>query len=273
MAPIISAADERLMLAYQEAALRINRALQDATPRNRRVILNRIDTLIRELDALTAEYIDATLPLHFQEGTDEAIRDLRNLSGFAASIDESFGVVHQEALQALAEEASLKFATALEGVRSDARSKLTRMQRENVVRELISSEVEGANNPSARVKAIFEGEKIESFQGKRRAWGLEEYSSMLTHVLLADAHNTGAVTRYAANGIQYARRIERPDCCEICRPLRNKYVWIGDRRLIPPSHPYCYGSIAPFIGVPENPIMDPFDKRIPERTRRVILRR
>ncbi len=96
---------------------------------------------------------------------------------------------------------------------------------------------------------------------------------MLTHTVLADAHNTGAAMRYASNNVQYARRIERPDCCEICRPLRDKIVFIGDSRLLPPTHPWCFGGITPYIGEPEKPIMSPDDPRIPDKTRRYLLKK
>lgn len=186
----------------------------------------------------------------------------------------TFGTLHTQALQALADDAKLKFAGTFQTVRSEASRRLSQAEKQKVLGELIASEVEGAANPAKRTKGIFAEIGVTGFRSGNREYGLEYYSSLVTHTVLADAHNTGASARYASNGVQYARRIERPDCCKICQPLKDRIVWLGDSRLLPPTHPWCYGGIAPFIGEPdEDPIMSPDDPRIPDKTRRYLLKK
>jgi hypothetical protein len=273
MPPSISAADERLLAAYQEAALRIQRTLQELNPRNRRIVLQRIDSILSELENLSASHIQDALPAHFRSGSEEAIRELKKLKGFGDQIDETFGTIHTDALNALAQDASLKFASTLKSVQQSARTLVTSSMKQQIIGKLLVAEIEGSSNPAQTVKDFFADQGVTALQGRKRNYTLEEYSGLVTHNILADAHNLGAATRYTVNGIEYARRIERADCCKICQPLRDKIIWLGDPRLLPPSHPWCYGGIAPVLGKPDQPIMSADDPRIPAKTREFLLKK
>lgn len=273
MPPKVSTADERLIAAYTEAALRLQRLLDSATPNKRRIILRQVDQILQELDALTAEYIQQELPIQFQGGSDEAIRQLRMVRGFG-EIEDTFGTIHIQAIEQLAEDATLRFANALQTVRMDARARMTKLQKQKIVGELIASEIEGAANPAARVQKVLEDEGIVGIRTSNgRELSLEHYASTLTYTIIAEAHNTGAMTRYAANGVGYVEVIERETACPICGPMRGKIVALGDSRLTPPFHPNCFGGIRPFMGEPENPIRSIDDPRIPDRTRQAMLRK
>lgn len=273
MPPKVSSADERLIAAYTEAALRLQRLLDSATPNQRRIILRRVDQILAELDVLTAEYIQQELPIQFQGGSDEAIRQLKTIRGFG-DIEDTFGTIHTEAIAQLAEDATLRFANALQTVRMDAKARMTKLQKRKILGELIASEVEGTSNPAARVKKIFEDEGIVGFRTSNgRELNLEHYASTLTYTILAEAHNTGAMTRYAANGVGFVEIIERETACPICSPMRGKIVSLGDSRLVPPFHPNCFGGVRPFMGEPENPILTMDDPRIPDRTRQAMSRK
>ena len=65
----ITSEDQRLISAYQEEALKLQRMLQSGE--NLRAILGMVDAT---LDELTAAYISETLPRHFRDGSEEAIR-------------------------------------------------------------------------------------------------------------------------------------------------------------------------------------------------------
>jgi hypothetical protein len=273
MPPKIQGPDRRLIAAYQEAALRLSRILADVSPANRRILLRRIDLLLSELDQLTAKYLSEALPLHFRDGSDEAIERLRKVQGFG-EIDRTFGTIHTEALQALADDATLKFANALEGVKRETRSVITKANKEAVIRELIASEIEGAAAPEKRVAELFRDQGVTAFQGARRKWTLEDYSAMLTRTILADAHNTGATTRYASNGVQFVRIIEREDAPDVtCRWMRGKVVSIADRRLLNPYHPGCMGGLEPYLGDTSEAILTAEDPRIPDKVRKMLLKR
>ena len=108
MPPKVSGADERLMSAYREAALRLNRILSQAGTARRTVVLRQVDALLAELDELTAKYIQAEIPAHFREGSADAVRELRKVAGF--DVDATFATVHREAVQALADDAAMNLA-------------------------------------------------------------------------------------------------------------------------------------------------------------------
>lgn len=272
MPPRSRAEDERLIAAYHEAALRISRELQTASPNRRAVILQRIESLLSQLDELSAKYLTEQLPLHFKSGSTEAVSQLRSL-GFK-DIDATFGTIHLHALQALVDDSKLKFANALEGVRREASSRISQATKQQVITELLQNEIAGGATPSARVKRIFLDQGITAIRSASRSWSLEDYASMLTNTVLAEAHNTGALTRYASNGVEFVEVIERGNAPDrTCEFMRGKIVFIGDRRLQPPFHPNCMGGIKPFLGKPDAPIMSPDDHRIPADVRKTLLKR
>jgi len=50
---------------------------------------------------------------------------------------------------------------------------------------------------------------------------------MLTRTILAEAHNAGAATRYAVNGVECVRVVERATARKtICGPMAGKVIWL-----------------------------------------------
>jgi hypothetical protein len=271
MPPKVSAADEQLMAAYQEAALRLSRILAEAKGSNRRKVLAEVNALLAQLDQLSARYITEQVPIQYTAGSDEAIAELKKVEGFP--VDETFSTLHTEALNVLAQDASDKFANALQGVRKEASSLITAVQKQEIQKKILQSQVEGAARPQDLVKTYLEQEGIVSLRGARK-WTLEDYSAMVARTTLAEAHNTGAINRYLTNGVQYGEVIERATAPDgTCMWMRGKIVFLGDRRLIPPFHPNCMGGVKPFLGTPVEPIMSPDDPRIPAEVRLMLLRR
>lgn len=260
------------MAAYQEAALRLQRALGEAkTPAQRKRYLSQVEAILGQLDEITAGYLGDELPQQFRDGSDEAIAQLRKVRGLV--VDDTFTQIHTQALQELVDDATLKFATALEGVRASAKSAIKKATKQEIVNKLVQAEIEGASRPSVGTRKTLEEAGIVAIQSANRGWNLEDYASMLTHTILADAHNTGAMTRYLSNGIEYGEVIERGDAPDsTCRFMRGKIVWLGDRRLIPPFHPNCFGGIKPFLGTPKGPIRSPEDARIPADVKKMLLK-
>jgi hypothetical protein len=134
--------------------------------------------------------------------------------------------------------------------------------------------LDGSSNPAAAVKQVFEDSGITAFQGPTRKWTLEDYSSMLTRTILAEAHNTGAAMRYATNGVQFGQVIEHAEAIDAtCKFMNGKAVNLADPRLLPPYHPNCMGGITPLMTPPEDPIMSPDDPRIPAEAQKMMLRK
>lgn len=272
MPPRTREADDRLIAAYTEAALMINRELAQASPNRRAAILRRVGSILSQLDELSATYVTEQLPIHFKAGSSEAIASLRSMN--FPEIDTTFGAIHQEAIDALVSDANLKFANTLEGVRREASSALSRAQKDQVIRQVVQDELSGNAGTAKSVKGVFADQGITAFRSPTRSWNLEDYAAMLTRTILAEAHNTGAMTRYVSNGVEFGEVIERSTAPDgVCQWMRGKIVWLGDRRLLPPFHPNCMGGVKPFLSKPENPIMSAEDPQIPEDVRKMLLKR
>jgi hypothetical protein len=88
-------------------------------------------------------------------------------------------------------------------------------------------------------------------QRRNRSWTIEDYTAMLTHTILEEAHNTGAARRSLTNGIEFAQVIECPDAPDgTCQWMRGKVVMLGDSRLLNPYHPNCMGGLTPVFDEP-----------------------
>jgi hypothetical protein len=123
-----------------------------------------VDPILSQLDAISASYLQQELPLHFEEGSAEAVRELQKPRGFSGPIDETFTQVHREALQQLADDATLRFATALEGVRRSAQSAISKATKQAIINKLIQSEIAGQANPAVDTKQILEDAGIVAIQ-------------------------------------------------------------------------------------------------------------
>lgn len=269
MPPRVTDPDRKLIAAYSEAALRLRRALDGATSANRRRLLALVDSYLNELDALTGKYVRENLVQHFRDGSTEAIEQLKKIRGFG-TIDEEFGLIHREAMQALADDAVESFGNGLTTAKRSAKKAINQATRRQILTETIASDVQG-QSPTERVKRILLDQGITALQSGNRRWTLEHYASMLTNTLIADAHNQGAATRYVSNGVQYVEVIERVTAPDItCQTMRGKIVKLGDSRLIPPLHPNCFGGIKPFMGDPTGAIESVDDPRLPAEVRAML---
>lgn len=272
MKPLLTDAERRLIAAYTQAALLLSRELASfKTPADKSRILLRIDAILRQLDQLTAEYVRDELPQRFKDGSALALAELRALH--FRDLDTGFTDFHVEAVRQLAEDAKLRFAEAIQAVKRFAAVRLSEATKQLIMQKMIVDQINGVN-PTKAVKGILQQQKIIAIRtrnGQER--GLEDYADTLVRQTTGEAQNAGAASRYAANGVEYARVIERPTACRICRPMNGKIIWLGDPRLRPLYHPRCEGGIEPIAGKPDNPVMSPDDPRIPQVTRDAMLRR
>lgn len=208
---------------------------------------------------------------NFKNGSALALAELRKLK--LPDLDGSFSDFHREAVQALADDARLRFGNAIEMVRREATVRMSAATKEHILQTLMTNELKGGLNATKAIEDILKNQRVTAIRMSNGAErGLEDYADMLVRSLSADAHNAGAAMRYTANGVEYARVIERETACKICLPMRDQIVWLGDPRLRPKYHPRCEGGIAPVIGKVENAIMSPDDHRVPAATREAMLR-
>jgi hypothetical protein len=267
--PDLTEAEHRLLTAYTQAALQLSRELGSfRDPKDVARILQRIDAILAQLDQLSADYIREGLAEQFKIGSAVALYELRKLR--LSDLDTDFTGIHLEAVRELARDASLRFGEAIETVRRSATVKLSQASKEAVLQGMMQKELTGADATKA-VKSVFAG--VTAFRTPNRTIGLEDYADILVRSISAEAHNTGAATRYAANGVEYAQVVERETACAVCSPMNDKFIWLGDPKLRPPYHPRCRGGLIPVPGIPDTAIRSPEDPRVPVLTKQAMMRR
>lgn len=269
MPPKISDQEQRLISAYIEGANRIARLLASgkATSRTRA----QADAVLSQLRSVTKEYLGKGLPEQFRRGSAEAVKKLQGVKGLR--IDETFTQLHKEALQQLSDDAALGFGRSLQEIKRDVERAITNSRKEEIIGEILASEVAGEDS-AANVKKQFEDAGVIGIRTPTRTLSIEHYVSTITHTVLADAHNMGAATRYMQNGVQFGRRIERASAPDYpCQWLRNKIVWLGERRFVGAIHPNCMGGIAPYFGDTSEAYRSIDDPRIPAEVRDALAKR
>lgn len=269
MPPRISDAERQLIAGYTEAAGRIERLVREAQPKRKRFLMTRVDAVLRSLEDLTRGYIQNDIPAQFLTGSNEAIKQLRQIRS-RVEINESFTQVHKEAVQQIADDASLSFGRGVLELRKSVERTVSTARKQEIINELIIAEVSGAS-ATERVKKIFEDADVFGIRVGNRTLSIDHYASMLAHTIVAEAHNSGAATRYAANGVEYGIRVERADAPDApCQWMRNKVVWLGEPRFVGPVHPNCMGGIKPYFGDTSQAYRSIDDPRIPEKVRKVL---
>lgn len=251
--------------------LRIESALRDAGSVRRPILLARINPILSQLEEITRDYAKSGISEHFVKGSDEAIAQLKKVRGI--EVDDTFTTPQKEVLQRLADEAVLNLGEAIRGLRQNAVKTIGRAEKQKALQQILVAEIEGASNPAARVKEVFEQAGLTAITTGNRRLSLDHYASMVTHTVLAEAYNMGAATRYTQNGVEFARRIERSDAPDYpCQWLRDKIVWLGEPAFIKPLHPNCFGSISPFFGDASEALRSVDDPRIPAEVRKQLVR-
>lgn len=195
----------------------------------------------------------------------------------AGDIDETFSLIHTEALQQLVDDATARFGSSLEAVRGSAKGVISDIVKRKIMQEAAVNAITGGADDTAKAKAILAADGVTSFRTKNgQNLKLEVYAATLMRTVISEAHNTGASLRYMQNGVKYGRCIERANAPDRpCRFFRNKYVNLAERRLYAPFHPNCMGGIAPVLKLPEGVV--PFesidDPRIPGDVQAAIAKR
>jgi len=272
MPPRISDAERRLIAGYTEAAHRVERLVREAKPAQKRFLMTSVDAVLRSLEDLTRGYIRDDVPAQFLRGSDEAIKQLRQIRS-KVEIEQTFTQVHKAAVQQIADDASQSFGRSIVELRKTVERTVSTARKQEIINELIIAEVSGTNAKD-QVKKVFEDADVFGIRVGNRTLSLDHYAAMLSHTIVAEAHNVGAATRYVSNGVEYGIRIERADAPDLpCQWMRNKVIWLGETRFVGPIHPNCMGGIKPYFGDTSQALRSLDDPRIPEKVRTALSKR
>lgn len=248
MAPITTENDRKLIAAYIEAAERLRKIVDASKGVRREVLIARMQPILKQLVELSNEFMRTDLPEHYKRGSKQAITQLRKLG--KSKLDEAFSAKHTEAINFLIREGQDSLGKAIKAVQDNITQAMTIAQRQALVNEVISGAITGIDAKKAAVELLKE-QNITGIRVGNRVISIEQYAYTVVNTLTADAHNTAAVIRYAENGVQYFRRIERDSAPDRpCSWSRNKIFSLALSRFHTALHPNCRGSHEPILTVP-----------------------
>lgn len=164
---------------------------------------------------------------------------------------------HREAVNALASENFLDFATGLDGIVKAGTRQLSEGLRRQIQAQQVAGRITGVD-----VRRI--GTEIADTIGQQgfsaliyrngAKWTLPNYSKMLARTQSIKAFNEGTIARVRDWGIDLVQVSRHPHACDICTPFETKIYSVSGNsdlypplNLRPPFHPNCGHSLLPYV--------------------------
>lgn len=195
-----------LLRLYRITHLEVQELLRTAKTQaqatRRRAILNNVDAILSQTESQTRNWVNQNIPTIYKEGADQGVQTIKK-AGATARVAEGFGVIHQEAIAAIADDAFLAFAEGLRTVRNTARGTLQQAARLQIRDEIAKGSIEGLSRAttSKEVSRILKDRGIIGLvdRGGKR-WQLDVYARMLVRAKQREAFNAGTMNRLVENG-------------------------------------------------------------------------
>ncbi len=170
--------------------------------KNRRAILSQIETILEGLGVDVQSFLDRELPGYYKIGADEGIRQLRNVKA-DISVSTGFNRIHENAINALVDDASRSFGESLTGVGRSANLLLGRTARDLMTEQIATGIIGGAAMRRVRnnIKGVLADQGLSALVDKGgRKWSLDTYAEMLFRTKVVESRNRGLMNRLAENG-------------------------------------------------------------------------
>jgi len=233
-----------LAQVYTSAYNQLIRQMNDfaATPWSRdraTAMLAQVDQVIAGLDATTQKWIKQHVPdTYFALGASAK----ENLRALKLIVPEQFGQIHQEAVSAMMQDATLKFGQTMTGIKRSAQAVATVAQKTTTeeilkltgqqdIRNLIGvGQLTGASAEeiAKQVKANIEEQGITALVDRGgKNWQLDTYSEMLARQILANS-GRGAVKNTAAEyGFDLAQITDSNSDHQVCADWEGEIISLG----------------------------------------------
>lgn len=224
-----------------------------------RALLADVTRILTELDADTRDWIEQELPLIYQGGQAEAIRQLGQAGVDVSRLQVSLAGINQQAVSIL--------AANLYGDLSDA-NQLVGRQVNDLFRqagiEAITTKVstgQTVKEAQRNLRQRLAAQGITGFtDSKGRQWRLDSYAEMVARTTTAEATNRGTLTQLSELGYDLVKITEHYPTCEICAPFQGRVYSISGKDERYPKlfgtafgvayatiHPNCGHSTVPYI--------------------------
>ena len=250
---------------YAGAYDRLYRIINEAAPtlwktdRNAQ-ILAQLDDVLQHVDVQTKAYLEEMIPQTYRTFAGEVKTDLQ---GMGVATTDMFSTIHEAHVQALAEEAYLRFAGAMKAVKTNAEMILPMAKKAAVRQAIAEGQIIGLDNKviSENVQKILADQGIISLKDAGgKAWQLDAYADMLTRTVLANTARDATKNQAAEYGYDLVQ-ISAHGGCEECAPWEGVICSInGDAEGYPSLdeaeadglfHPNCKHTFA--IVPPDTP--------------------
>lgn len=195
----------KLTQVFKESYKSITDEILTATDfgvRNRKQILSQIKSILEDLGVNVQEFIDKEIPEAYKLGTDQAIRQLKNVKG-EVTVSTGFNTVHAQTISALVDDTSKAFAESITGVNRSANLLLGRVTREVLTQKMAEGMIGGKALRAARqsIKGVLQEQGLSALVDKGgHSWSLDRYAEMLYRTKVVEARNRGLVNRLVENG-------------------------------------------------------------------------
>lgn len=174
-------------------------------PRRAKVVLAKVDDAISKLDKETKKFIDKELPATYKAFARETIKMMRKMG---VQVDDAISGIHLDAMDAMSDDAALRFAESLRGIKKGVQDYVRFGQQESVRQTIAEGALQGfdAKNIANEVEKKIRDEGITAFIDKKgRKWELDRYSDMLTRQVLANASRDGTANVALQHGFDLVR--------------------------------------------------------------------
>ena len=144
----------------------------------------------------------------------------KDLKQFGVEVPDVFSTIHQEHVQALAEESYLRFAGAMKAVKTNAEMILPMAKKAAVRQAIAEGQITGLDNKviSENVQKILADQGIISLKDAGgKEWQLDSYADMLTRTVLANTARDATKNQAAEYGYNLVQ-ISAHGGCEECEP-------------------------------------------------------
>lgn len=195
----------RLISLYRASYRKIISEIGNATTFgriNRVALLQRITGILTDLGDDVNRWAAEEIPLYYQDGLKDALKDLRKFKVDLRSI-ENFNVIHQDAIAALVDEVQTGFSESLRGIGRNARVLINEAIRMEINTIIAQGFITDADRRliKAAVKERLRQQGLSALIDKAgRRWTFDRYTEMLVRTKAVEARNTGVGNRLAEFG-------------------------------------------------------------------------
>lgn len=182
-------------------------------------MLARVDAVVKSLDAETQKFIQREVPSTYFATGQAAKQQARKLG---LTIPDAFGQIHTAAVNAIADDAVLKFGHTMVGIKRSAEQYVKLAQQRAIREQIAAGQIRGAaaEQLAREVKGMIEDQGITALIDKGgKKWQLDTYAEMLTRQVLANSGRDGVFNTAQEYGLDLAEISTHNSSHEECLSL------------------------------------------------------